>query len=236
MRRVSPDELRGVVLRMQATAPPGLLESWARARGIELDVIAVEDGPLPPPDADVHAFAVVLGSGKSLAADLPPWAPGVLDWLRAADTACLPVLGICFGAQALAAALGGSVHRLAAPEIGWIEIATADAERIPSGPWMAWHEDGLTPPPLAYELASNAVGTQAFCLRRHLAVQFHPEVTPDIVEGWATSPRSRLAETGQTIAGLRALSEQHAPAAAERANRLFDGFAARAGIAPHVAR
>jgi GMP synthase-like glutamine amidotransferase len=236
MRRVSPDELRGVVLRMQATAPPGLLESWARARAIELDVIAVEDGPLPPPDADVHAFAVVLGSGKSLAADLPPWAPGVLDWLRAADTACLPVLGICFGAQALAAALGGSVHRLAAPEIGWIEIATADDERLPSGPWMAWHEDGLTPPPLAYELASNAVGTQAFCLRRHLAVQFHPEVTPDIVEGWATSPRSRLAETGQTIAGLRALSEQHAPAAAERANRLFDGFAARAGIAPHVAR
>jgi len=236
MRPVSPDELRGVVLRMQATAPPGLLESWARTRGIELDLVAVEDGPLPPPDADVHAFAVVLGSGKSLAADLPPWAPGVLDWLRAADSACLPVLGICFGAQALAAALGGSVHRLAAPEIGWIEIATADAERIPSGPWMAWHEDGLTPPPLAYELASNAVGTQAFCLRRHLGVQFHPEVTPDIVEGWATSPRSRLGETGQTVAGLRALSEEHAPGAAQRADRLFDGFAARAGIAPRVAR
>lgn len=234
---MSPDELRGVVLQMQATAPPGLLGSWARARDIELDVVAVEDGPLPPPDAEVHAFAVVLGSGKSLAADLPPWAPGVLEWLRAADTACLPVLGICFGAQALAAALGGSVHRLAAPEIGWIEIATADAERIPSGPWLAWHEDGLTPPPLAYELASNAVGIQAFCLRRHLAVQFHPEVTPDIVEGWATSPpRSRLAETGQTVDGLRALSEEHAPAAAQRAERLFDGFAARAGIAPRVAR
>ena len=99
------------------------------------------------------------------------------------------------------------MHRLAAPEIGWIEVETSDAERIPSGPWMAWHEDGLTPPPLAYELASNAAGTQAFCLRRHLAVQFHPEVTPDIVEVWATSPTSRLGETGQTVAGLRELSE-----------------------------
>jgi GMP synthase-like glutamine amidotransferase len=208
----------------------------SRSRSIELDVLAVDDGPLPPPDAHTHAFAVVLGSGKSLAADPPPWAPGVLDWLRVADAACLPVLGICFGAQAIAAALGGSVHRLAAPEIGWIEIATADAERVPSGPWMSWHEDGFRPPPLSYELASNAVGTQAFCLRRHLAVQFHPEVTPDIVEGWATSPTSRLGETGQTVAGLRELSESHAAAAAQRAERLFDGFAARAGIPPRVPR
>jgi GMP synthase-like glutamine amidotransferase len=227
---VSQDELRGVVLRMQATAPPGLLESWAQARGITLDVVTIEDGPLPPPDPGEHVFAVALGSGRSLAADLPPWAPDVLGWLRAADTACLPVLGICFGAQALAAALGGSVHRLPAPEIGWIEVETADAERIPPGPWLAWHEDGLTPPPLAYELATNAAGTQAFCLRHHLAVQFHPEVTGDIVETWATSPASRLAETGQTVAGLRAMSEEHAAAAALRAERLFDGFAARAGV------
>ena len=233
---MSQDELRGVVLRMQATAPAGLLEDWARSRSIELDVLAVDDGPLPAPDADRYAFAVGVGSGKSLAGDLPRRAPGVLDWLRVADAACLPVLGICFGAQAIAAALGGSVHRLAAPEIGWIEIATADSERVPSGPWMSWHEDGFTPPPLAYELASNAVGTQAFCLRRHLAVQFHPEVTPDIVEGWATSPTSRLGETGQTVAGLRELSESHAAAAAQRAERLFDGFAARAGIPPRVPR
>ena len=116
---------------MQATAPAGLLESWAETRGIALDVVAVDDGPLPPPDVGTHAFAVVLGSGRSLAADLPPWAPGVLDWLRAADAACLPVLGICFGAQAIAAALGGSVHRLAAPEIGWIEVETSDAEPDP---------------------------------------------------------------------------------------------------------
>ena len=43
--------------------------------------------------------------------------------------------------------VGGSVHRLAAPAIGWVQIATADADRVPAGPWMAWHEDGLRPPP-----------------------------------------------------------------------------------------
>ena len=228
--------VRGAVLRMQATAPQGLLEDWSTARGIALDVIALEDGPLPAPDPATHAFAVVLGSGSSLARDLPPWADDVLSWLRAADTACLPVLGICFGAQALAAALGGSVHRLASPEIGWVEVDSVDAERVPAGPWIAWHEDGLRPPPLAYELASNAFGTQAFCLRRHLGVQFHPEATQEIVEGWAATPRSRLGETGQTIADLRAASREHGAAAVLRAERLFDGFAARAGIAAALTR
>jgi GMP synthase-like glutamine amidotransferase len=184
----------------------------------------------------VHAFAVVLGSGRSLAADLPDWADGLLAWLRAADSACLPILGICFGAQALAAAFGGSVHRLPTPEIGWIEVSSNDLERIPSGPWIAWHEDGFTAPPLAYPLATNAYGTQAFCLRRHLGVQFHPEATPAIMEAWATHPQSRLGETGQTLEGLRARSEEHAVAAALRAEQLFDGFAARAGLRLRVAR
>jgi GMP synthase-like glutamine amidotransferase len=234
MPQVTSDELRGLVLQMQDTAPPGLLEDWARARDVALDVVDVEDVPLPEPDAEEHAFAVVLGSSGSLARDLPPWAPDVLDWVRAADAAQLPILGICFGAQALSAALGGAVYRLDAPEIGWVRIATADAERVPAGPWLAWHEDGLRPPPLAYELASNAAGTQAFCLRRHLAVQFHPEVTPDIVAGWASFPNSRLAETGQTAEELVAASARESEASAERAQRLFDGFAARAGIAERV--
>jgi GMP synthase-like glutamine amidotransferase len=233
MPRVSSDELRGIVLQPQEEAPAGLLEDWARARGIGLEVVDAT-GPLPPADPDEHVFAVVLGSAASLARDVPAWAHGVLRWLRAADAACLPVLGICFGAQALSAALGGSVHRLPAPEIGWVEVTTADAARVPAGPWMSWHEDGLTPPPLAYELAYNAVGTQAFCLRRHLAVQFHPEVTPEIVERWTRFPHARLREVGLTEAELLAQCRAHADAAAARAAQLFDGFAARAGIAPHV--
>jgi GMP synthase-like glutamine amidotransferase len=228
------DELRGLVLQMQDAAPPGLLGDWARARDVALDVVEVDAAPLPEPDAGEHAFAVVLGSARSLARDLPPWAPDVLDWVRAADAAQLPVLGICFGAQALSAALGGAVHRLDVPEIGWVRIATADAERVPAGPWLAWHEDGMSLPPLAYELASNAAGIQAFCLRRHLAVQFHPEVTPEIVARWASFPESRLAESGQTAEELVAASVEEAGANAVRARRLFDGFAARAGIAERV--
>ncbi len=46
---------------------------------------------------------------------------------------------------------------------------------MPAGPWPTGHRDGFELPPLAYELARNAFGVQAFCHRHHVAVQFHPE-------------------------------------------------------------
>ena len=96
---------------------------------------------------------------------------------------------------------------------------------------MAWHEDGFTLPPLAYELASNAFGVQAFCHCRHLAVQFHPEVTPEIVDDWARSDHEDMRRAGVTRDGSRSGAvRRRAPRRA--AEILFDGFAARAGLAP----
>ena len=77
-------------------------------------------------------------------------------------------------------------------------VRSNDDERIPSGPWMAWHEDGFTLPPLGYELASNAFGVQAFCHCRHLGVQFHPEVDAAIVSDWARSDHADLVRAGKT--------------------------------------
>ena len=95
------------------------------------------------------------------------------------------------------------------------------------GPWLTWHEDGIELPPLAYELARNRFGVQAYCHCRHLAVQFHPEVTPEIVADWvrgdAPSELDREALLRETAG--------NAQAAAAAATRLFDGFVARAGLA-----
>jgi GMP synthase-like glutamine amidotransferase len=220
---------RGVVLQTQEDAPAGVLEIWAGRRAIALDVVRVDlDEPLPDPREP--AFAVVLGSGASAAGGGPPWVERVIEWLRGADAAGLPVLGICFGAQALAAALGGCIRRLEQPEVGWMTVETADADHVPAGPWLAWHEDGMTLPPLAYELARNDFGVQAFCHCRHLAVQFHPEVTPAIVAAWAEQDHGDLARAGITRAQLDAATAQHGADAARAAETLFDGFAARAGL------
>ena len=140
------------MLQTQADAPAGLLEPWAARRGLALEPVRVDRGE-PLPDPRELSFAVALGSDASVIDHGRRWIRHELEWLRAADGAGLPILGICFGAQALAAALGGCVHRLAKPELGWITVASNDSDRIPSGPWMAWHEDRFTLPPLAYELA-----------------------------------------------------------------------------------
>ena len=206
----------GIVLQTQADAPPGLLSEWAERRGLALDVVRVDLAP-ELPDPRGYAFASVLGSTLSVVRPAEQWIARLLEWLRAADAAGVPVLGICFGAQALAAALGGRAFRLPAPEIGWIEVETDDESLVPAGPWIAWHEDGFEPPPLARELARNAYGSQAFCHRGHLAVQFHPEATREIVADWNREGRYDFA----------------APAgadAAAAAERLFDGFAARAAL------
>jgi hypothetical protein len=53
----------------------------------------------------------------------------------------VPVLGICFGAQALAAALGGQAIRAERPEVGWTPIQTHRPDLIEPGPWFQWHSD-----------------------------------------------------------------------------------------------
>jgi GMP synthase-like glutamine amidotransferase len=225
----------GIVLQTQADAPPGRLAEWAAKRGITLQIVRTDAGD-PYPDPRDPDFVVALGSGATAAGGGPAWVEEEIEWLRAADAAALPVLGICFGAQALAAALGGCVRKLDTPELGWVTVETNDTDRLPAGPWLEWHEDSFTLPPLAYELASNAFGVQAFCHCRHLAVQFHPEVTPQIIADWAANDHGDLTRAGTTLEALEAATRRHSEQAARAAETLFDGFAARAGLVAVASR
>ena len=103
------------------------------------------------------------------------WVPAELTMLRDAHHHEVPVLGICFGGQMLAAAHGGSVARSAAPEIGWVNIDSDDESLVPSGSWFQWHYDRWQLPQHAQEVARNANSSQAFVLGRNLAVQFIPK-------------------------------------------------------------
>jgi GMP synthase-like glutamine amidotransferase len=178
--------------------------------------------PLPGPEA--VSGAVVLGATPAVFDPAVAWVAGELDWLRRADAAALPVLGICFGAQALTAALGGQVRAAARPEIGWIDIGTAP---FAPGPWLAWHRDITEPPPGARRLAANDVCVQAFELGPHLAVQFHPEVTAEIVEAWTLESPAELGALCLDGAALVAESRRHEEVARGHAFELFDSYRAR---------
>ena len=147
--------------------------------------------------------------------------------VNAAHTAGVPVYGICFGAQMIAAALGGSVARAHVPEIGWYDNIVSELPNvIPPGPWMQWHSDIVTLPPGAQELARSPLATQAFRIRRTFATQFHPEVTEAMVTRWALSPNAEaeLQRVGLTAEELRTLTSQNVIASRPNAERIVDWF------------
>jgi GMP synthase-like glutamine amidotransferase len=205
----------GLVLQTQADAPPGLLSDWAARRGFSLTVVRVDRGE-PLPDPGSVDFVIALGSDMSVVDGGMRWIKHEVAWLHEATEAGVPVLGICFGAQALAAALGARVYRLPEPEIGWVSVEPSDGV-VPSGPWIAWHEDAFELPSGAVELARNEISLQAFAHGRCLAVQFHPEATLEIGADWDKEGRYGLG-TGP------------AREAADAAARLFDAFAVHAGL------
>jgi GMP synthase-like glutamine amidotransferase len=213
--------VRLLVLEQQADAPAGLVAEWAVERGGSVDIVRPPDlGEWPDPrSADA---IVALGSDRSVHASSDPWIGPQLSFLRAAHEAEVPVLGICFGGQALAAVLGGTVTRAPRTEIGWIDVEGTDGY---GGSWFTWHEDAFTVPPGAVELARAASGPQAFALGRSVGLQYHPEVTPKIVDDW-------LAE-GNGVPDpepLRRETARRAQDARERAFALFDRISAVWGV------
>jgi GMP synthase-like glutamine amidotransferase len=195
--------------------------AWARRRGRDLEVLQAP-AMSAWPDPRSFGAVVALGSDRSVHASPDRWIADEIGFLRRAHDAGVPVLGLCFGAQALAAALGGTVARAPFREIGWIELDAPPGGPVGRGPWFAWHEDAFTPPAGATELARSGAGVQAFRAGRSVGLQFHPEVDAPIVGDWVKDGGRTLAEAGIDAAALLEQTARLAPAAGDRAIALFD--------------
>ena len=144
--------------------------------------------------------------------------------MRQAVDADVPVLGVCFGGQLLARAIGGHVYRSDDSEIGWLPIHSTDPEFVPEGPWFQWHFDTFTLPSTATVVADSAVGPQAFVVGRSLGLQFHPEVTTEIMDEWVRVYRHELDDDGVDPDGLLDETKRRATEARRMSWQLLERF------------
>ena len=174
---------------------PGAIALAVTDSGADLTVVRVDRGDaIPPPAAVADTAGLVVMGGPMGVHDDVGWLADERALLRGAIEAGLPVLGVCLGAQQLAAALGASVTPGPAPEYGIGEVhLTTDAIGDPVFgpaptplPCVHWHGDTFTLPEGAVRLAGNdAYENQAFRIgARAYGLQFHVEVTASLVAHW----------------------------------------------------
>jgi GMP synthase-like glutamine amidotransferase len=215
--------LKALIVQHEEPTPAGLLGDWLERRNAEVDVLRIDLEESVPDPRDYDLIAL-LGSELPAFDDSVPFIPRESGLIREAMGAGVPMLGLCFGGQLMARALGGGSFRAKRSEIGWTQLRSNDRDLIPEGPWFEWHHDSFTLPPGGKLIAETDVGPQAYVIGRSLGLQFHPEVTPEIVEGWVRAYGAEshddsldldamLDETNRRFAVVRGMTE-----------RLFDRF------------
>jgi GMP synthase (glutamine-hydrolysing) len=226
-----------LVLRHVAFEDLGVFADPLAARGFSFDVR--QAGIDEVSDAEVLAadLLVVLGGPLGVYETTTyPWLVREIAQVGARVAAGRPTLGVCLGAQVIAAALGQRVYPGRAKEIGWAPVTLSPAGRagplavLDGVPVLHWHGDTFDLPPHASLLASTEVTPhQAFAIGDSvLGLQFHPEVDARAIEAWLIGHAAELSHARIDIPALRAESARVGAATAAAGRQLLEAWLARA--------
>ena len=220
----SSDDLRVLIVQHEEPTPAGLVLEWLEDRGANVEIyrIDIDERRLDPTHYDM---IVSLGSEFGAFDDSIPWLDREKDLLIEAFGSDIPILGVCFGGQLLARVLGGDSYRGEVSEIGWLQVRSTNEDQVPEGPWFQWHFDTFTVPPGAELVADSEAGPQAFVAGRSLGIQFHPEVTTEIMDTWVQVYGHELDDEGVDPDALLEETKRLAAPARAVALQLLDRFA-----------
>jgi GMP synthase (glutamine-hydrolysing) len=181
-----------------ACEPPAAFEDEARARGLGLVRVELDEGEVPPDWREFDGLIVMGGPMGAYEDDSHAWLAEEKRIIAAAAHSGHPVWGVCLGAQLLAAALGAAVYPGAGgAEVGVLPVeltAAAASDPVFAGaprtfPTLQWHGDTFDLPEGATLLATSpAYRNQAFSFRNSYGLQFHVEVSPELAREWGEVP------------------------------------------------
>src|SRR5229473_2661499 len=122
--------LKALIVQHEEPTPAGLLADWLERRNAEVDVLRI-DLEERAPDARRYDLVALLGSELPAFDDSVPFIPRESGLIREAMAADVPMLGLCFGGQLMARALGGKSFRAARSEVGWFRVESKDPRLVP---------------------------------------------------------------------------------------------------------
>lgn len=215
----------------------GVFEPVLRRHGFEITMVDVPTQGVPDSRDDLW---VVLG-GPLGVYDAPDF-PFIQDEIQALASRMLrqaPVLGVCLGAQLMAAALGAKVAvNPQGKELGWSALSLSSEGA--AGPLrhlhdlavLHWHGDAMALPEGATNLAHTALTPcQGFSFGpTALALQFHPEVTALGLERWLVGNLGELSAAKMSIPALRADNARYAPLLADAVQNMLGDWLTQAGL------
>ncbi len=188
---------RLLVIQHEDECPPGWLGEWLEDEGVALTVVRGHRGePVPDSVAGYHGLLVLGGEMSAYDDERCPWLSATRRLITHAVAAGTPLLGVCLGHQLNAVALGGAVGRNpAGTAAGLTAVRLTEAGRtdplvssVRSGDQaVQWNEDVVTRLPAEATVLAEAPDGSVQAARfgaRAWGVQFHPEVSPEIFDGW----------------------------------------------------
>ena len=190
-----------LIFRHTAAEGPGYLASFLEANDIPWQLIKIDAGEALPESIGAFGGVVLMGGPMSVNDDLP-WIPPLLNLIREAVAHDIPLLGHCLGGQLISKALGAQVTQHPIKEIGWgeVKITQNDIARnwfgdMESFNGFHWHgETFALPTGAVHLLATPHCQNQAYALGKHLALQCHIEMTPEMVETWCAIGAEEIAQ------------------------------------------
>ncbi len=224
-----------VVFRYSDTEGPGHFATFLDARRIAWRLVKLDEGEPVPASSEAFAGLGFMG-GPMSANDELSWTQPVLALMRDAVERKVPVIGHCLGGQMLSRALGGSVTVNPVKEIGWNPVRVEDTpiarrwfgEDLREFVTFQWHGDTFTIPPGAERiLTALHCPNQAYVVGgRHLGLQCHVEMTPEMIASWIASGRGEVeanlsSPAVQPVARIQSEESRRLPVLNDVAERLY---------------